>query len=113
MEIDSIQRVVEDCERGRVHRLRADLTVVDVDGCVSVYSPHSQQVLSLNETASEIWRLIGHEHCGTDQVVSLLATRYAVQPEAIRADVERVVSLFENEGLYDDEDADTGDEPGG
>ena len=46
-------------------------------------------------------------------MVSLLATRYAVQPEAIRADVERVVSLFENEGLYDDEDADTGDEPGG
>lgn len=94
--------MVEDDAPAGHRTARSDLTVVDVDGCVSVYSPRRQQVLSLNETASEIWRL-STEQPDVANIVAVLAAAYRTQPEAIQADVERTIALFEAEDLYDTE----------
>ena len=81
-------------------RLRSDLTVVDVDGCVSVYSPATKHVLSLNETATDIWRLLALD-LSADDIVAELATAYDLDPTVIRGDVERTVAEFEAEGVFE------------
>ena len=60
--------------------------------------PNGADVLVLNETASDVWRLID----GTltlPELVSLLASAYGVEPLDIHDDVARTICQFEENGL--------------
>lgn len=70
----------------------------EVDGHISLYDAEGQEVLVLNETASDVWRLSDGEHT-LDEIVSLLAQAYAVAPDDIRADVTETVELWRAKGL--------------
>lgn len=78
------------------------VTVVDVDGDLSIYSPVTGRVLSLNRTASDVWLLSDGEHTA-DEVVYLLATSYACEAAEIREHVLGTVALFQREGLLQHE----------
>jgi hypothetical protein len=92
-----MRRVTDDSRR----RPRPELSSVDIDGCVSVYSPATERVLTLNETASAIWRLTVEDHT-VDEIVDILASTYTASAEQIRSEVERTLATFESEGLYAD-----------
>jgi Coenzyme PQQ synthesis protein D (PqqD) len=81
-----------DLEGGtRVGPARDDVTVVEVDGCASLYSPATANVVSLNETATQIWyRCDGSRTLG--DIVDDVAAYYGVSPEAIAAQVSGVVA---------------------
>ena len=74
---------------------------VEIEGRVSVFNPATDRVLALNESASAIWQLCTGEHT-LDAIATLLAERYGVDLEAIRADVVTTVDGFHVEGLLDD-----------
>lgn len=76
----------------------ASVREVDVDGCLTLYRRASDQVLVLNETASEVWRLAD----GTldeEQIVVSLAEAYGVPAAAIRPEVRETIERFVTEGL--------------
>lgn len=75
-----------------------ELTSVEVDGRVSIYVPRSEQMLSLNDTASVIWRLATGEHSEAE-ILAVLAADYGVEAADIRADVHRTITRFRDEGL--------------
>lgn len=68
-------------------------TEVEVDGRVHVYSPTTQQLVALNETASDVWRLCDGEHT-TDDIVDRLSRSYQVDPDVVRQDVHGVLAQF-------------------
>lgn len=71
-------------------------TVVDDD--ISLYDPRSEQVLVLNGTASDIWRLSDGEH-DIEGMTLLLAEAYGVEPEAIRDQVVETIRTFTESGF--------------
>lgn len=89
---------IEHSEHAR--HLRSDLTLVEVDGCISVYSPVTKRVLSLNQTATDIWRLFALDR-DVDDIVGELAAVYDVDPASIRGDVENTLAQFEAEGVME------------
>lgn len=80
------------------------VTEVEVDGRISVYSPSRQELVALNETASDVWRLCDGHH-DLPSIVSLLAASYRVQPGVIAGDVESTVGEFVALGLLPAPDA--------
>jgi uncharacterized membrane protein YkvA (DUF1232 family) len=73
-------------------------TEVEVDGRVSAFSPLTRQIVVLNDTASDIWRLADGEH-DLEAIVALLAAAYSVAPEDIEADVRHAVDELVDAGL--------------
>lgn len=71
---------------------------VELDGRISVYAPAVGEVLSLNDTASDIWRLCDGMR-SLDEIVSALADAYRVSTEAIYDEVEAVLRRFLLAGL--------------
>ena len=71
---------------------------VEIDGRISVYSPSTQELVSLNETASDVWRLCDGQH-PLGQIVELLARSYSVSVEAIADQVARTVDELVSLGL--------------
>jgi hypothetical protein len=63
---------------------------VEVDGRVSLYVPATDQIVSLNETASTVWSLCDG-HRDTDEVVGTVAAVYGRGIEDIRAEVCQVL----------------------
>ena len=74
------------------------VTELEVDGRISVYSPSAQQLVALNETASDVWRLCDGDH-DLQSIINLLATSYAVQPSVIAGDVKGTVDQLVALGL--------------
>lgn len=70
----------------------------EIEGRLSILNPHTDRVLMLNETASDIWRLADGEH-DLDGLVGLLADAYGVDGAAIRPEVEKVVATLRVEGF--------------
>jgi len=71
---------------------------VELDGRFSIYSPSRDEVLTLNDTASDVWRLCD----GTltlEEITAALAGAYATPPEAISRDVVTVVTQLVDAGL--------------
>ena len=65
--------------------------MVEVDGCASLYSPVTANVVTLNETATQIWRRCdGTRTLG--EIVDDLAATYGVGPDTIAAEVAHVVT---------------------
>jgi hypothetical protein len=82
--------------RSRVGPATPGVTEIEVDGRISVYSPVTAEVLMLNETASDVWRLAD----GTltlDGLVEALARSYGVQPAAIFDEVSATVARLRRE----------------
>lgn len=72
----------------------------EIDSDVSLYDARSETVVVLNTTASDVWRLADGEHT-IDEIVGLLAVAYAIDPDAIRSDVEQTVRSFIDDGLFE------------
>lgn len=70
----------------------------EVGGCVVLLPPDQTQVLVLNETASDVWRLVDGDLTLSD-IVSLLARAYGVEPLAICDEVASTIRRFEENGL--------------
>ena len=84
-------------------RPSSQLIESEIDGDISLYHPTSEQVVVLNGTASDVWRLCDGERT-IEQVASLLAASYGLaDPERIVADVEKTVSQFADSGLFEEE----------
>lgn len=77
---------------------RPHVTETEIDGCVNVYSPVTQHVLVLNETASDVWRLADGEHTPFE-VVTLLASAYGIESAGVEKDVLRTIDSFVDHGL--------------
>lgn len=88
-------------DSGRIGPPPAHILETEVDGEISLYDPHSESVLVLNETASDVWRLSDGEQT-LDEIVSLLAAAYQMPTERIRADVEQTVRNMIEEGFLPD-----------
>jgi hypothetical protein len=71
---------------------------VDIDGCLSLYQRTSDRVLVLNETASDVWRLIDGT-LGEDEIVATLARSYGVDPSVIAGEVRATIRRFVEEGF--------------
>jgi hypothetical protein len=65
---------------------------------LSIYHPATQEALLLNQTASDIWRLVDGTR-SVAQIVDALAVAYQVDTAEIAPEVERVISDFEQRGL--------------
>lgn len=78
---------------------------VELDGQICVYSPEGAQVLALNGTASDVWRLSDGGHT-LDEIVQLLSTAYDVDAAAITDDVSHVIERFREARLFADEAGD-------
>ena len=77
------------------------VTEVEVDGRISVYSPSTQQLVSLNETASDVWRLCDGTR-DASAIVELLASSYAVEAHVIADDVRCTIDRLITLGLLAD-----------
>jgi hypothetical protein len=72
----------------------------EIDGCVALYEPANQTALTLNRTASDVWRLADGT-LALDQLTDLLARAYGVEPDAIRDDVARTVDRLTSLGFLE------------
>jgi hypothetical protein len=70
----------------------------EIDGAISLYDKQTRNVVVLNSTASDVWRLADGQHTVAD-IVRLLASAYSVAEAKIRDDVERTVSELRAAGL--------------
>jgi Coenzyme PQQ synthesis protein D (PqqD) len=76
----------------------AELSVVEIDGCVSVFNPATKRAVILNETATMVWHLIDGSR-DADEIVQELASRYGVEPTKIHADVAAAITRLRDEKL--------------
>lgn len=72
----------------------------EVAGCLVLLSPDEERALVLNETASDIWRLLSGD-LTLDKIVRLLARAYQAEPFDIYRDVELTVTCLRRHGLLD------------
>ncbi len=92
-------RLAHVCQGSRaVGPPREHVVETEVDDHISLYDARGQEVLVLNETASDVWRLCDGER-SLDEIVSILASAYGVDPDAIRSDVVRTIQAFQDQAL--------------
>ena len=70
----------------------------EVGGCFVLLCPDQEHVLLLNETASDVWRLLDGQ-LTLDKIVDLLARAYQAEPGDIYEDVEHTVASLRSHGL--------------
>lgn len=78
---------------------RDELHESEVGGDVTIYDANTEEVVVLNSTASDVWRLCDGEHA-VDEIVELLASAYEVDPSDIRHDVEAIIDSFREKELF-------------
>jgi hypothetical protein len=71
----------------------------DIDGCVVLFHPETAEVVILNATASDVWRLSDGNNTLTE-MIAILARAYHVDTKSIKDDVLSAVSLLEDYGLF-------------
>lgn len=69
---------------------------------ISLYDPTTEQVVVLNQTASDVWRLCDGES-DIEDIVRLLAGAYGVRGDEIRAEIEETIRSFQDQGLFETE----------
>lgn len=70
----------------------------EIHDCFALLHPVTNEVLVLNDSASDIWRLSDGEFT-LETIVHLLARAYSADVAAIREDVERTVTLLRRRGF--------------
>ena len=73
----------------------------EVQGDISLYDAKREQVVVLNATASDLWRLCDGEQT-LEEIVDLLASAYQTEPTVIRPDVEKTVADLVEAGFLPD-----------
>jgi len=71
----------------------------EVDTCIALLQCDTAEALVLNETASDIWRLIKDGDETLESIVTLLARAYGASPEAIRRDVASAIEVLAHHGF--------------
>lgn len=74
------------------------VVTVDVDGRACVYSPLRNEMLVLNQSASDVWWLADGE-LDENGIVDLLARVHDVDRPALAADVRETLATFAEAGL--------------
>lgn len=69
----------------------ANIIETEVKGDISLFDAERNEVVVLNATASDIWRLCDGEQ-SVDEIVSLIARAYDQPEEGIRDDVVSTIS---------------------
>lgn len=78
-----------------------EIVEAEIEGDLSLYDPHSAEVLVLNSTASDIWRL-SDGSLTLEEMVSVLAEFYGAEPDSIRSEVEATVGALVVRGFLPD-----------
>jgi hypothetical protein len=76
----------------------AHILETEIDDEISLYDPLTEQVVVLNNTASDVWRLSDGE-ADLGEIARLLAAAYGVEVDQIRAEVEETIRSFQDQGL--------------
>lgn len=80
---------------------RADgVRELDVDGAITLFHEPSRTALVLNETASDVWRLLDGRRTVGD-IVGELARRYAADTAAIRSGVNAAIRQLAEHHVID------------
>lgn len=80
-----------------VHRT-AGVFERDIEGCVALLHPDCGEVVLLNETASDIWRVTDGE-LSAEEVVQVLARAYDVDSDVIAAEVHDTLATLHKRGF--------------
>lgn len=83
---------------GRIGPPPAHIIETEIKGEISLFDAEQNQVVVLNSTASDVWRLSDGEHT-LDQIVDLLASAYRTDPDTIRNDVRTTIQQLVDEGF--------------
>jgi len=84
---------------------RADVTLQRVGREAILHDARSGQAHVINASAARVWELCDGRPM--DELLSAFAEPYDMTPDAVRADVERVLANFRELGLLDRTDATT------
>lgn len=68
-----------------------EVVVEDLDDDVCLYRPDIDEVVVLNATAGDVWRLADGE-LSEDELVDRLAAAYQLPAEQVRPDIQSVIS---------------------
>lgn len=85
-------------EQQRVGPAQPGVSEVEIDGLACVFSPTTQQVMVLNQSASDIWLLADGEHT-VSELVALLARAYSLPVASVDVDVRATIASFCAAGL--------------
>ena len=88
-------------EPGTIGPAASHILETEIDGDISLYNPHTEQVTVLNGTAGDVWRVCDGEH-SLIEIVDLLAGAYGVEPVSIHDDVVAAITSFEHAELFSD-----------
>ena len=80
---------------------RGDVTLQRVGREAILHDARSGQAHVINASAARVWELCDGRP--SDQLLAAFAEPYGLAPEAVRADVERVLAGFRDLGLLTDE----------
>jgi hypothetical protein len=83
---------------GRIGPPPVHIIETDIKGDISLFDAERNQVVVLNSTASDVWRLCDGEHT-LDEIVALLASAYATTPDAIKDSVTSTIEQLMEEGF--------------
>ena len=89
-------------EKQRVGPPVSHILETEIGDEISLYDPHTEQVVVLNQTASDVWRLSDGES-DVEEIVRLLAAAYGVESDLIRDEIESTVHSFREQGLFQTE----------
>lgn len=70
----------------------------EIDGDISLYDPSRAEVLVLNSTASDIWRLSDGRFT-MERLISVLANAYQMDSSSIRPEVEATIRDLVDRGF--------------
>jgi Coenzyme PQQ synthesis protein D (PqqD) len=79
--------------------LAREATLVELDGRAAVFAPATDNVLFLNETATQVLHRCDGER-SVDEIVTELAALYDVPVDAIQSSVESSLDTFTAAGLF-------------
>ena len=81
---------------------RPHILETEIEEEISLYDPKTEQVVVLNATASDIWRLSdGESEAG--EIVRLLAAAYGVDVGQIEGEVMETIRSLQDQGLLETE----------
>lgn len=77
------------------------VATLELDGRIVALTPDRTDVVFLNDTASDVWRLVDGTR-NLPQIVAELAEAYEVSQDVIADDVRAVIDRFVGSGLIAD-----------
>lgn len=90
-----------------VPQIVASVREMEIDGEITLFDAATQTALVLNQTASDVWRLIDGERT-PDAIAHVLGHAYDADPVTVRTGVDAALAELREHGLVDGVDADDG-----